>query len=138
MSDGGSIETGHDLYNSLLLIDKISNAEELSIVNNAACLVGRFIQGVYLIQDTCQNMILPINMSEKELIELSELTNHRCLNLPDEGVELNQAISIYQKWARNNPEKLYDTARMCLFLSYLEAYGLEIPTKKHIETSHYK
>jgi hypothetical protein len=80
-------------------------------------------------------MILPLYMSEKELIEISKLINHRCLNLPNEGVEINQAINIYQKWARENPEKLYGTARMCLFISYVEAYGLEIPTRKPIKTS---
>lgn len=130
MSDGDSIVTGHDLYKSLLLVYKISNAEEFSIVNNAACFVGRFMQSVYLIQDTFQNMTLPLHMSEKELIEFSKLMKNRCLNLPDEGVEINHAMSIYQKWDRDNPEKLYNTKRMCLFMSYVEAYGLEIPTKK--------
>jgi len=92
MSDGGSIETGRDLSNSLLLMDKISNPEELSIVNNAGCFIGRFIQGVYLIQDTCQDKILSINISEKELIELAKIMNQKCLDLPDEGIEITQAI----------------------------------------------
>ncbi|WP_155304438.1 hypothetical protein [Desulfosarcina widdelii] len=130
MSCAGSIKTGHDLYNSLLLMDKISNAEELSIINNAVCFIGRFIQSIYLIQDTCQDKILSINISEKELIELAKLMNQKCLDLPDEGIEITQAIMIYQRWAKNNPDKLYDTAKVCFFMSCVEAYGFEMPIKK--------
>jgi hypothetical protein len=130
MSDGGSIETGHDLYHSLLLIDNLSDAEDLSSADNAVTFICRFTQGVYLTQDTCPDMILPINISEKEIIEISKLLNINSLNLPNEGVEINKAIRIYQQWAKDNPEKLHDTARMCLFMSYVEAYGFETPTEK--------
>ena len=129
ISGGDSIETGHDLYHSLLLIDNPSNAKELTIANRATGFIGRFTQGIYLTQDTCHNMILPINISEKELIEISKLTDLKRLNLPDEGVELCQAVLIYQKWAKDNPEKLYNTAKMCLLMSYIEAYGWAMPTK---------
>jgi hypothetical protein len=134
MCDGDSIETGRDLYDNLLLIDNISNVEELSLAYRATGFIGKFTQGVYLVQDTCNDMILPTNISENELIEISKLMNYKHLDLPDKGVEVDQAIRIYQKWAEDNPEKLRNTAMKCLFMSYVEAYGLEIPAKRTLQT----
>jgi hypothetical protein len=75
-------------------------------------------------------MILPINIGEKELIEISKLMNLKRLNLPHKGVEIAQAITIYQKWAEDNPEKLNNNARLCLLMSFVETYGWAMPTRR--------
>lgn len=121
---GDSMDTGYDLHRALLLIENPSSERDIITAIRAVGYVDGFVNGLSLMQNMIYSELIPENiLDDKELKRLAELMNFRRLNIPEEGVPVRQGIMIYQKWAKNNPEELDETARICLFLSFVDALG---------------
>lgn len=118
------VKTGYDIYHNLLLIDDPQTPEQhFNGIATMAYMSG-FADGLILMQDSISNSILPRSeLSNKEEQELAKALNFNCINIPDNGIAVGQFILIYMKWAQENPDKLNDTGRLCLFLSLVDAFG---------------
>jgi len=83
-----------------------------------------YVDGLTIMQDALFNTMFPKElMPEGERGKLAKKVNFNRLNIPKNGVHVGQLILIFKKWAEKHPEKLNETARACIFVSLVEAYG---------------
>ena len=123
-SAGDSMDTGYDLHHALLLIDNPTSERDMITAVRAIGYVDGFLNGLSLMQDMIYRGIVPEKiLDDQELKELAELIHFKQLNIPQKGVPVGQGITIYQKWATIHSEELDKTARICLLLSFVDAFG---------------
>jgi hypothetical protein len=118
------LKNGYDLNHNIKLMDNPQSPEELVAVMHTTGYLAGYLDGLSLMQDAMFNMMFPKKfLSEKEIEKLSKESNVHRLNIPKDGLPTGQLILIYKKYAEKHPEKLNETARLCVFLSIVEAYG---------------
>ena len=123
-SAGDSMDTGYDLHHALLLIDNPTSERDMITAVRAIGYVDGFLTGVALMQEMLYRGIVPEKiLDDEELKELAELIHFKQLNIPQNRVPVRQGITIYQKWATIHSEELDKTARICLLLSFVDAFG---------------
>lgn len=124
VSEDYKFNTGYDLYHALLLIENPQDTKDLMFSVRAMGYISGFVDGIILTQNNLYNLVLPKKlMSEKERIKWAKEMNFNRLNIPKEGIAVGQGVLIFQKWAKNHPEELNNTMRLCLWLSLAETYG---------------
>lgn len=118
------IKTGYDLYHNLRLIDNPQNPEDITKGLLAVGFLKGCVDGLILMQDTnYETMFPPDLMSEEERIKMSKELNFNRVNMPVEGIASGQLILIYNNFSEKNPNKLNGSARTCVLLSIIYAYG---------------
>jgi hypothetical protein len=118
------IKTGYDLYQLLKNWDTATEPADLLQSATAVGYLKGYIDGIALTQDSMYNMMFPPNqLSEKESEKIAKEFNFRRINIPEDGLAVGQVMMIYKKWANEHPEKLNGTARVCVHLSLIKAYG---------------
>ncbi len=122
--DALTIKTGYDLYHIIKLMDNPQSAEEIGAVFYATGYLAGYLDGLRTMEFVLFNMVFPPKiMSENERNKFAKEMNFHRLNYPKEGLATGHLILIYKKYAEKYPEKLNESARMCLFGSIIEAYG---------------
>ena len=99
-----SSKTGYDLYVSVNLIVTDVEPKNLSeLIENVNTLgfIDGFIDG----------------------LSVGLFKSPHKLNIPASGLQVGQVCLIYKRYAEKNPEKLDSSARVCLFLAIVDAYG---------------
>ena len=75
-------------------------------------------------QNVMYDMVFPPKvLSKKEIEKASKKLNVHRLNIPEDGLPFGQIVLIYKRYAEKHPEKLNESAKLCIFLSLVEAYG---------------
>ncbi len=123
-----TLETGYDLYYSIKLCDEVmdnrQSPEDFYAATYTSGYLAGYLEGIVLLQSVLFETMFPSNtLSEKQREKLSKEINFHRLNIPDTGLAGGQVMLIYKKWAEKNPEKLNESARVCLFGALVEAYG---------------
>ena len=118
------IKTGYDLYQNIKLFDNEKNTEEVVQGMYATGFLKGYIDGIVIMQDIMYDMVFPPKvLSKKEIEEASKKLNVYRLNIPKEGLPFGQIVLIYKRYAEKHPEKLNESAGLCIFLSLIDAYG---------------
>jgi hypothetical protein len=124
-------KTGYELYNAIQVLDRIAsegsqNASEDEIIAHIHMMayIDGIVDGLALMQDTMIMMLVPTEtMNPSEIKEFKDVLNLQRLNIPREGIAVGQAMLIFKKWAKDHPEDLNQSARACLMMSLIDAYG---------------
>ena len=116
--------TGDDLYRNLKLVDNHKSDIDIKKGMHALGYLDGFIDALSFAQDTYFHMLFP-DIKKKWVARMNDIKFHR-LKIPKEGIAIGQAILIYKKWAEKNPEKLNESARICIWSSIIEAYGWDL------------
>lgn len=118
------IETGYDLYHALKFMDNPQSTDDITAGLFAIGFLKGIFDGLILMQDIQYSKMFPSNiMTETERNKISKEIGFYRLNTPKEGIATGQLILIYKKYAERNPKKLSGTVRVCVFESFIEAYG---------------
>ena len=118
------IKTGYDLYHSLKIGDTATEPADLILSATAVGYLKGCIDGIVVTQDAMYHMMFPPNqLSEKEREKIAKEFNFRRIDIPEDGLAVGQVMMIYKKWANEHPEQLNGTARVCVHLSLIKAYG---------------
>jgi hypothetical protein len=118
------LTTGYDLYKAIQSWENPQNNIDRIIGIQALEYVRGFFDGISLMQDSLYERVIPGKlMSERARAERAEQLNFGRLNIPKDGLPTGQCMMIFQKWAKNHPEYLDSSARMCLFFSFIDTYG---------------
>ena len=118
------IKTGYDLYQNIKLFDNEKNTEEVVQGMYTTGFLKGYIDGIVIMQDIMYDMVFPPKvLSKKEIEEASKKLNVYRLNIPKEGLPFGQIVLIYKRYAEKHPEKLNESAGLCIFLSLIDAYG---------------
>jgi hypothetical protein len=134
VSAGSTFKTGYELYNAIQVSDKIQtsadykNASEKDILTtyNLITFIDGFVDGLALMQDTMMMMLVPTQgLTSSQIADYKEMINLRRLGIPKDGLAVGQVIMIYKKWAGEHPEDLNQSARACLMMALIKAYGWE-------------
>jgi len=120
----GAIKTGYDLYLGIVDLDDPKTEEDLISGLKALGYMDGILDGMTLMQDALYTAMFPKNlMSESEREEFAKKVNFHRLNMPVAGVQVGQFIMMYKKFAEENPHELNETARTCVFICLVKAYG---------------
>lgn len=118
------IRTGYDVYNNILLFDKAKSPDDAMDVAMVLGYLDGYISGLVLMQDALFNAMFPKSiLSEKEREKYAKEMNFNRLNIPQDRLHIGQLIRIYKNWAEKHPNELNQPARLCFFLSLIDAYG---------------
>jgi len=116
--------TGYDLYETLQLMGNEKTAKEFIETTEAKGYIVGFVEGLRIMQHSLYESVFPKeSLTDSERSKMSKSINFKRINLPQDGMISGQIELIYKKWAMNNPEELNNTARVCLLLSLIEAFG---------------
>ena len=116
--------TGYDLYETLQLMGNEKTAKEFIETTEAKGYVVGFVEGLRMMQHSLYESVFPKeSLTDSERSKMSKSINFKLINLPQDYMISGQIELIYKKWAMNNPEKLNNTARVCLFVSLIETFG---------------
>ena len=72
-------------------------------------------------------MFPPKLMTPTEIKKLSKDLNYKRINIPDSGINVGQLQLIFEKWAKNHPEDLHHSAKVCLYAAIVDAFGWKSP-----------
>ncbi len=121
---GTVLTTGYDLYQNIRTMENPKNPEHLVQEMYVSGFLDGYLDGLVTKQDDTSGMRLSQNHLSIKTIEKSskKLDVHR-LNIPKGGLPIGQIILIYQRYAEKHPEKLNESAKLCIFQSLVDAYG---------------
>ena len=103
-------KTGYELYHNIKLMDDPQSVDNLTNVLYTTGYLAGIIDGAALMQDWLFKSI-------------SGNCKLKRINIPKGGLHTGQLILVFKNYAEKHPEKLNSTARTCVFLSLIEAYG---------------
>lgn len=118
------LKTGYDLYRNILLLDNEKSPDEAMNIAKTLAYLDGIIDGFVLMQDALFNTIIPKEiLSEEQREKSAKDMNFRRLNISKDGLYIGLAILIYKNWAEENPKYLNKSAKHCILLALVDAFG---------------
>ena len=118
------LDSGFDLYHNIKKLDNPQFPEDISTMFYITGYLKGIIDGFVIMQDGIFNTMFPAGlMSEKEIKKISKDLRFYRLNIPSSGIQVGQLMLIFKKYAEKHPERLNESARICVFDAVRDAYG---------------